>query len=124
MTRVLIADPNPTSRRALALLLTHKLGVDVICNADHTDALIPQILDCQPDLILLADDLPGLDFPQTCLQLREKFPTLSIVLLSVDETIQKRAANCKIPFIHKAASLDETLFRLKWVIEISNGELR
>jgi DNA-binding NarL/FixJ family response regulator len=117
MVRVLIADPDPNSRRALALLLTHKLSVDEVREVHDMDSFKHNLSDFQPGALLLADDLPGLDLPEACSWLREAHPGLPIALLSVDEAAREKACACQIMFIHKGAILENTLDQLKELIE-------
>jgi DNA-binding NarL/FixJ family response regulator len=116
MTRIMIADPDPASRKALALLLTRKLEVETIYEADEMDSLLRQMVPTSPNILLLADSLPGLDLPETCHMLRRDFPNLTIVLLSLDECACEKAAICQTEFIHKGACMDETLSRLQAIL--------
>lgn len=116
MTRILIADPNSASRKALALLLTRKLGVEIIIEATDADSLLALVKTTTPDVLLLDENLPGLNFLEACRQLRENFPSLKIVLLSLDESAHQKAAFCCVEFIHKGACMDETLSRLQTIL--------
>ena len=116
MTRILIADPDTASRKALALLLTRKLGVEIILEATEADSLSALIKATAPDVLLLDDCLPGLNHPETCQLLRATFPDLKIALLSLDESARDKAVACGAEFIHKGACLDETLSHLKTII--------
>ena len=116
MTCILIADPDPASRKALSLLLTRKLGAEVIIEATEAESLPTLEKSTHPDALLLDDDLPGLSLPGTCTQLQREFPLLKIVLLSLDETAHEKAIPCAIRFIHKGACLDETLSLLQTIL--------
>ena len=116
MTRILIADPDSASRKALALLLTRKLGVEIIIEATEADSLSALVKSTFPDVLLLDDCLPGLDLPETCQLLQKAFPNLKIVLLSLDETARENATCCGIQFIHKGACMDETISRLQTIL--------
>jgi DNA-binding NarL/FixJ family response regulator len=116
MTRILIADPDSNTRKALTLLLTHKMGIKAICEAEQADTLDQLVYDFQPDILLLSDSFRGFNPMAACLQLRKKLPTLTIVLLSVNETASETARACGVEFIHKGASLEQTLQRLTMII--------
>ena len=60
MTRILIADSDPRTRQALALLLERKLGIHSIGEAWDRASLERQLAASAPDLILLDCYLPGL----------------------------------------------------------------
>jgi DNA-binding NarL/FixJ family response regulator len=116
MTRILIADPEITTRKALALLLMHRMGVIEICEAEDADVLYHRLDEFRPDTLLLCDTLPGLSVPAGLCLLREKYPALRIGLLSVDETSLQKARACNMEFIHKGASPERTLEQLSIII--------
>ena len=53
MQRIIIADPDPAFRKALALLITRRLDVQSIYEAADTVTLIQKLADAPPDLLLL-----------------------------------------------------------------------
>jgi DNA-binding NarL/FixJ family response regulator len=116
MTRILIADPDPTSRKALALLLTRKLGAEIIIEATEAESLLNMVTATLPNVLLLDDSLNGLDLSETCHRLQKDFPALTIALLSLNETNREKAAALGIKFIHKGACLDETLAHLQTIL--------
>lgn len=117
MTRILIADPDSASRKALALLLTRKLGAEIIIEATEANSLSKLIETTLPNVLLLDDSLPGLELPETCVQLRKEFPALTIILLSLDETAHEKATSCAIEFIDKGACcIDETISHLQAIL--------
>jgi DNA-binding NarL/FixJ family response regulator len=116
MTRILIADPDPASRKALALLFSRKLGAEMIFEATEADSLLNMVTSTLPNVLLLDDSLNGLDLPETCQRLQKVFPTLTIALLSLNESAGEKAAALGIKFIHKGACLDETLSHLKTIL--------
>jgi DNA-binding NarL/FixJ family response regulator len=116
MTRILIADPEITTRKALALLLTHRMGVNDICEAEDADSLSHRLDDFRPDTLLLCDTLPGLSIPAGLYRLREMYPGVTIALLSVDEAALQKARACNMEFIHKGASPDRTLEQLSIIL--------
>ncbi len=107
MFRILIADPNSTTRKALILLLTCKLGTDDIVGIEDVEALIRTLADVPPDLLLLDWQLYGSPAAETCRLLRKAYPDLKIVLLSVDAGDAVAAKEAGAGFIHKGASPDE-----------------
>jgi DNA-binding NarL/FixJ family response regulator len=116
MTKILIASPDLSSRKAIALLLTHKLRVERVYEVMEIDTLINKVEDFSPDILLLDNELPGLKLPDTCSQLRMKMPDLRIVMLSVDESALKEAELCQSDFIHKGASFEQTIAQLQTMI--------
>ena len=53
MKRILIADPDPAFRKALALLIARRLAIQNIDEAADTGTLIQKLADTRPDLLLL-----------------------------------------------------------------------
>lgn len=118
MIRILIADPDPATRKALALLLRHKLGTDGTVEIQDVASLICALTEAKPDLLLLDWRLYGSPAPETCLLLQKAYPDLKIVLLSVDANDATAAKEAGALFIHKAAAPDETLATLKTILAI------
>lgn len=113
MIRILIADPDSATRKALILLLERKLGSSCILEARDVESLIRTLADTPPDLLLLDWRLYGSPAPETCRLLRKAYPHLNIVLLSVDASDATAAREAGADFIHKGASPDELIATLK-----------
>ncbi len=109
MTRILIADPNLTSRQALSLLLRKKLGILDILEAGDTETLIKTLTDCPLDILLLDWRLYGAPAPETCRLLLKAYPGLKIVLLSVDADDNQAALSAGAGFVHKGSAPGELL---------------
>ncbi len=117
MTHILIADPDPASRKALALLITRRLSDTQIQEADDSQALIRTLADKPVDILLLDWSLYGAPAPETCRLLRRAYPGIKIVLLSVDKNDCGAALEAGAGFIHKGAYPDEVLVVLGPLIE-------
>ncbi|MFT3891065.1 MAG: response regulator [Anaerolineales bacterium] len=113
MIRILIADPDSATRKALALLLQHKLGAYSIIEVQDVETLIRALADSSPDILLLDWRLYGSPAPETCLLLQKAYPQLKIVLLSVDANDEGTAKSAGADFIYKGASPDELIAILK-----------
>jgi len=112
MIRILIADPDSSTRKALALLLRRKLGEGEIIELDGVEALIRTLADTAPDLLLLDWRLYGSPAPETCRLLQRAYPHLKIILLSVNAENATAAREAGAAFIHKGASPDELIATL------------
>lgn len=114
MIRILIADPDLSTRKALALLLRRKLGTDNIVEAGNAESVMHILADNPPDLFLLDWKIYGTPAPEICYWLRLACPHLKIILLSVDADNAAAAREAGAAFIHKGASPDEliTILRL------------
>jgi len=116
MIRILIADPDSATRKALALLLQHKLGPNSIIEVQDVETLIRSLADSSPDVLLLDWRLYGSPAPETCRLLQKAYPHLKIVLLSVDANDAAAAKEAGAMFIHKGAAPDELIAVLKSVL--------
>jgi two-component system nitrate/nitrite response regulator NarL len=112
MIRILIADPDSATRKALTLLLHRKLGTNGIAEAADLESLIRALAHTPPDLLLLDWRLSGSPAPETCRLLQKAYPHLKIILLSVDADDAAAAKNAGAAFIHKGASPDDLIATL------------
>lgn len=112
MIRIFIADRDPATRKALALLLHRKLGTDDISEIADVETLIRTLADTPPDLLLLDWRLYGSPAPETCRLLQKAYPHLKIILLSVDASDAAAAKEAGADFIYKGASPDELISKL------------
>jgi two-component system phosphate regulon response regulator PhoB len=112
MIRILIADPDPATRKALTLLLRRKMGTDGIVEVSDVETLIRTLVDGSPDLLLLDWRLYGSPAPDTCRLLQKAYPHLKIVLLSVNADDEAAAKEAGADFIHKGAPPHELIATL------------
>jgi len=112
MIRILVADPDSATRKALALLLQRKLGTEKVVEVDSVESLIRALAETPPDLVLLDWRLYGSPAPETCRLLQRAYPCLKIVLLSVDANDAVAAKEAGAAFIYKGASPDELIATL------------
>jgi DNA-binding NarL/FixJ family response regulator len=112
MIRILIADPDSATRKALILLMQRKLGTNCIVEVKDVETLIRSLTDTPPDLLMLDWRLYGSPATETCRLLRRAYPHLKIILLSVDANDETAAKEAGAGFIHKGASPDELIATL------------
>jgi DNA-binding NarL/FixJ family response regulator len=120
MIRILVADPDSATRKALALLLRRKLGTEEIVEVDSLETLIRTLADIAPDLLLLDWRLYGSPAPETCRLLQRAYPHLKIILLSVDAADAGAAKEAGAEFIYKGASPDELIATLTPLLRSEN----
>ena len=113
MIRIIIADPDSATRKALTLLLRRKMDTNDIVEVGDVETLIRTLADASPDLLLLDWRLYGSPAPDTCRLLQKAYPHLKIVLLSVDANDELAAKEAGADFVHKGASPDELIAVLK-----------
>jgi DNA-binding NarL/FixJ family response regulator len=112
MIRILIADPDSATRKALTLLLRRKLGMNGTIEVQDVETLIRALADTPPDLLLLDWRLYGSPAPETCRLLQKAYPRLKIIILSVDAGDETAAKEAGADFIHKGAPPDELITTL------------
>lgn len=112
MIRILIADPDPATRKALTLLLQRKMGTTGIVEVGDVETLIRTLAGESPDLLLLDWRLYGSPAPDTCRLLQKAYPHLKIILLSVNAEDEAAAREAGADFIHKGAPPDELIATL------------
>jgi DNA-binding NarL/FixJ family response regulator len=120
MIRILVADPDSATRKALALLLRRKLGTEKVVEVDSVETLIRALAETPPDLVLLDWRLYGSPAPETCRLLQRAYPCLKIVLLSVDANDAIAAKEAGAAFIYKGASPDELIATLTPLLRKEN----
>jgi len=123
MIRILIADPDSATRKALTLLLQRKLGTGAIVEVQDVETLIRALADATPDLLLLDWRLYGSPAPETCRLLQKAYPHLKIVLLSVDANDAAAAKEAGALFIYKGASPDELISTLTPLLHMDKSSL-
>jgi DNA-binding NarL/FixJ family response regulator len=87
--KVLIVEDNPNLRQALKSLI--ELSGDFICLGDYECAL-PEVSfeeHCVPDVILMDIDLPGENGISYTRRIKEKYPFINILMLTVVEQEDK-----------------------------------
>ena len=109
MIRILIADPDHATRKALTLLLRRKMGTNGIVGVGDVETLITTLAGESPDLLLLDWRLYGSPAPDTCRLLQKAYPNLKIILLSVNADDEAAAREAGADFFHKGASPDELI---------------
>jgi DNA-binding NarL/FixJ family response regulator len=107
--RILIADPDPSSRKAFGVLLKRRLKVCEILEADDMEALIQILVDSTPDLLLLDWAVYCSPAPETSLLLRKAYPEMKIILFSVNPDDATKARAVGAEFVHKGGSPDHLL---------------
>ena len=124
MIRILIADPDSATRKALSLLLHRKLGEQGMMEVDSVETLIRTLADTSPELLLLDWRLYGSPAPETCRLLQRAYPQLKIILLSVDSNDACAAKQAGAEFVYKGASPDELIATLTPLLRKESGTVQ
>lgn len=100
MSRILLADDNASSRSALALLLSTRLGACIVGEASTMECLLEQVAATHPDIVLLDWELPGKPEADRISMIRSAAPGARVVVVSArpEAAIQATGADA---FVNK-----------------------
>lgn len=83
--RLAIADDHALFRRGLVSIFSTAPGIELIYEASDGQELIEKMADHQPDVVLLDLQMPRLDGIKTTQHIREHFPEVKVVILSMHD---------------------------------------
>jgi DNA-binding response OmpR family regulator len=112
MIRIIIADPDSATRKALTLLLRRIMRTNGIVQVGDVETLIRTLAGESPELLLLDWRLYGSPAPDTCRLLQKAYPNLKVILLSVNADDEAAAREAGADFIHKGASPEVVIAKL------------
>jgi len=81
--RIFIADDHPVVRQGLRRMVEADPGLTMAGEAGDTESMLKTLEKTATDLLLLDVSMPGGPFPDTLKALREQFPTIKVLVLSV-----------------------------------------
>jgi DNA-binding NarL/FixJ family response regulator len=113
MKTILIADPDPFLRKALALLLRSRFGLEDICESRDMLSFAVSMADCAPKILIFNPAIYNLTALEACLLLRQTYPALELVLLSVNSDDLAAAQEAGACFIHKGENPEKLIATLK-----------
>lgn len=83
--RLAIADDHALFRRGLVSIFSNTPGIELMYEAIDGQDLIEKMADQQPDVVLLDLQMPRLDGIKTTQHIRQRFPGVKIVILSMHD---------------------------------------
>ncbi len=83
--RLVIVDDHELARAGLRALLTGQKGLELVGEATNGREAVEQCRRLQPDLVLVDVRMPGLDGLATCRIIKQEYPAISVVLITVHE---------------------------------------
>lgn len=83
MIRLAIADDHPIVREGLRRIATEDAGITVAGEASTAAELFRLLASAAVDVVLLDVSMPGATFVETLVELRDRHPTVKILVLSV-----------------------------------------
>ena len=84
--RILIVDDQKMIREGLKALIQTESDLEVVGIADNGENSIKQVEICQPDIVLMDMEMPGMDGVSATKIICEKFPDVKILVLSTFDT--------------------------------------
>ena len=87
--RVLLVDDHSLFRQGLSSLLSKEPGFAVVGEAQDGLDAIAKAKDLKPDLVLMDVSMPNCDGVEATRRLRQSFPTMKIVMLTILESDKK-----------------------------------
>lgn len=112
--RVIVADREPAVRRALRILLTQDLAMDVLGELDRAEALESQVGEDAADLLIVDWQLICADAPRRLTAIRQRCPALRIIVLGLPAEIREAALAADADaFISKLDAPDRALLVLQ-----------
>jgi DNA-binding NarL/FixJ family response regulator len=91
MTRILIADDQPSIRSALRLLIEQQPDLNVTGEIDNNDGLLDWLYANKADILLLDWESRGISSYQIIPQLNSAFPVLKIIVLDSKPEVRQEA---------------------------------
>jgi DNA-binding NarL/FixJ family response regulator len=108
--RILLADSGAPARFALCTLLEQHPGWRVVGEVSSAEQLPGQVIAKNPDVLLLEWNLPQLKAEDFIPSIKEKFPKLSIIVLSGRPELKAQALSAGADmFVSKADPPDRLL---------------
>ena len=122
--RILLAEDQSSTRFALRAIIKQQSGWEVVGEVIEAGQLNDQIEKTRPDLVLLALTLLDLDLEEMLPFLREKYPSVDVIVLSGrPEVCQNALAAGASDFVSKVDPPDRLLEAIA-AINSSNPETR
>jgi len=91
--KVLAVDDHRLMLDAIRAMLACEDDISVVAEADAGDKVLPLVGQTGPDVVLLDVRMPGMDGLAVLEQLRERYPSVAVVMLSgIDDPALVRAA--------------------------------
>jgi DNA-binding NarL/FixJ family response regulator len=85
MIRIIIVEDNKTIRDGLALLINATEGLKCVAKYKDCESMLQEVKQDEPDLILMDIGLPGMSGIEGIKKVREIFPDILVLILSVYE---------------------------------------
>jgi DNA-binding NarL/FixJ family response regulator len=113
---VLVADDHVLVRESVTRVVAAEPGFEVIAEASSGTDALDLIQSKEPDIVLLDITMPGLDGLQTAARIRQRFPNVRIIMLTMHEDDANIRAAMGISvdgYVSKGSGLEELVDALR-----------
>ena len=83
--KIAIADDHALFRKGLIALISDFGGIEVLFEAENGKALIEQLKEHQPDIVLMDLVMPEMDGIEATKHIEEHFPSVKVIVLSMHD---------------------------------------
>lgn len=118
--RIMVVDDHEIIREGLAATLSADPRFEVVSAAGSAGEALQQARRTLPDAALVDLRLPGVSGEELCRQLREKFPSTAVIILTTylsEETVRGAMEAGATAYVTKSAGLPELRKALERVLE-------
>lgn len=88
--RTLVVDDSSISRKTICAFLEDEKSVEIVGTAFSGDQALDEVETLRPELVLLDVQMPAMNGLEVTEQLRKRFPSTRVILLSVDDSQEVR----------------------------------
>ncbi|MCU0306587.1 MAG: response regulator transcription factor [Thermoleophilia bacterium] len=116
VVRVLLVDDNAQFRSLLRRLLDRDPEIAVVAEAGDGTEVLDAAGDAQPDVVVMDVSMPGMDGISATYALKERFPDITVLMLSVGDKTHELAAGLAggaAEFLPKGVRTDEIVAAIK-----------
>lgn len=85
--RILIGDDHEHARKAMRMILAEDNRFTIVGEAKRGDEILPLTEQLMPDMILMDINMPGLNGLEATRQVKERFPYVKIVMVTVSDDV-------------------------------------
>ncbi|WP_426061643.1 response regulator [Hymenobacter sp. B1770] len=120
MIRVFLVDDHPIVRDGIRSLLERESAVQVVGTAGNGQELLDQLPNTPADLVLIDINMPVMDGYETTLRLREEYPEVRILALSmlIEELYIGRMLDAGASgYLLKSTGKDEIIHAIRMVMD-------
>ncbi|MFC2035694.1 response regulator [Chloroflexota bacterium] len=116
--RILLVDDHQVVREGLRHMLGHEEELEVVGEASDAKEVFIQMELLSPDMILMDIKMPGMDGIELTRQLKEKYPSCNVIILTLyDEYLHRAIEAGAVGYLNKDIKRDELIRAIRTVHE-------